>query len=102
MPFETIHFGSNAGADIATQQYGVGATTPQVSIHWTKGREGVVQFGFTVDFAVLDEMARMRLAGHFGNDDVHTFYTAPVSRDELNRGIRAMRSARDAEFGKDE
>lgn len=101
MPFENIHYGSNAGADLATQQYGAGETTPVVSLHWSKGHDGTVQFGFTVDFAVLDEIAKMRQGGLFGNDDVHTFYTAAVSRDELNHGVLAMRRARDAVFEPD-
>lgn len=75
--------------------------SPEVSLHWSSGEPHFAQIGF--EFSVKDMTAYLaRLAKDSPTDHRATFYTAELTRPELQRMIRAGKRARDAVFGADE
>jgi hypothetical protein len=80
-----------------------GALSPgaEITIHWSSGEPRHAQIGFEFDVGnMLAYLTRLRVDSPM--DSRATFYTSELSRDDLQRMIRAGKRARDAVFGADE
>lgn len=103
MPKEIIHHGETETIDK------VAAFTPSVSLHWSDNVDSCVQFGMKLsitkmrEFIAQVDIANEKHGGYRGEDgdDYVTFYTNCISRTDAQRGIKALRRARDATWEAD-
>ena len=85
------------------------APLPMVGMHWD-GKNGTIQLSMDIDWDVLQEMVRARLAlpdGKFADDNSFlrnrvTFYTGALNRNDLQQLVRTARRARNSVYGADE
>jgi len=111
---DTIHFWEEELAnepmgDKPDGDHAINAPLPMIGLHWD-GRNEVVQLSLDIDWEVLQEMVKARQENpdaKFADDNSFlrnrvTFYTGALSRNDLQRLVRAARRARNNVFGADE
>lgn len=87
----------------------IDAPLPMIGLHWD-GKNEVVQLSLDIDWSVLQAMVKVRQDNpteNFADDNsfLHnrvTFYSGALSREDLQRLVRASRRARNSVFGADE
>ncbi len=72
-----------------------------LSLHWSPGGDGIIQFGVTMDIDMALEHIKL-VKEHSPSDKTVQFFSYDLSRPDMQRWVRFGRTARNAVHGADE